>query len=184
MRVIDRARGATLLVDEAYQLTPKDSTRDFGIEALETIMGVIEGSEFTVDDRPAVIFAGYPSDMDRFIAANSGLRRRLTNVFTFENYTHVEIFEICKTMAGKSGFTIITEEAVAVQKMQECFPVEFCATYNAGLARELLIASKGRINVRLFDNVFHATAITKEDLMSITEYDFLQACDHVKRNLC
>jgi len=77
--VINVARGATLLVDEAYQLIPRDgSGRDFGYEAVETLMGCIEGSESTEDDRPCLIFAGYPEDMKRFINSNSGLRRRVT----------------------------------------------------------------------------------------------------------
>ena len=57
--VIDSARGGTLLIDEAYQLMPVDSPRDVGIEAIETIMGTIEGYANITSDMPAYIFAGY-----------------------------------------------------------------------------------------------------------------------------
>jgi len=53
---IDKARGGTLLIDEAYQLMPPESPRDFGLEALETIMASIEGEQETLTDRPAYIF--------------------------------------------------------------------------------------------------------------------------------
>ena len=53
MKVINGARGATLLIDEAYQLSPPDSARDFGREAVEAMMGTVEGSEMTEDNRPA-----------------------------------------------------------------------------------------------------------------------------------
>ena len=70
IKVIKRARGATLLVDEAYQLTPEDSPRDFGPEAVETIMKTIEGDSLTTDDRPAYTFAGYPQEMQTFLNIN------------------------------------------------------------------------------------------------------------------
>ena len=72
--IINAARGSTLLVDEAYQLTPPNMNKDFGIEAIETIMATIEGGETTVDDHPAYIFAGYPGDMTRlFSGSKSGV---------------------------------------------------------------------------------------------------------------
>lgn len=55
MKVVNKARGATLLIDEAYQLNQKDLSCDFGIEAIEAVMSTIEGSDMTTDDRPAYI---------------------------------------------------------------------------------------------------------------------------------
>ena len=63
---IEEAKGGVLFIDEAYQLMPKDSTRDFGKEAVETIMNALH------DNDPVFIFAGYPADMERFINANAG----------------------------------------------------------------------------------------------------------------
>ena len=90
-----------MLVDEAYQLTPEDSPRDFGPEALEAIMTTIEGGPVTEDDRPAFIFAGNPSNMKHFKTLNPGLERRITNSFTFADYNYHELSSIFNVMASK-----------------------------------------------------------------------------------
>ena len=88
---IQEAKGGVLFIDEAYQLMPKDSTRDFGKEAVETIMNALH------DNDPVFIFAGYPGDMARFIAANAGLTRRVGRKFNFPDYTPKDIAQIfCK----------------------------------------------------------------------------------------
>ena len=73
--MVEKARGATLFVDEAYRLA-LSTQNDFGPEAVETIMSVIEGGPQTTSNRPAFIFAGYPALMERFISTNPGLKRR------------------------------------------------------------------------------------------------------------
>ena len=57
--MLEDAAGGTLLIDEAYRLVPQNSSRDFGREAMDTIMATIEGSSATTSDRPAFIFAGW-----------------------------------------------------------------------------------------------------------------------------
>lgn len=183
--VINTARGATLLVDEAYQLAPRESPRDFGIEAIETIMGVIEGSEFTSDDRPAFIFAGYPKEMDAFLAANSGLRRRVTDCFTFENYSHLELYLIFVCMATKSGFICEVQQDAAVENMISCFQPEVCEKHNAGISSRLFAESKCSINRRVLTTNIHAeTGTLRTVLMTITHQDFLSACSHVQLKIC
>ena len=56
--VLGGAAGGTLLIDDAYRLVPQDSRRDFGPEAMDTIMATIEESSATTSERPAFIFAG------------------------------------------------------------------------------------------------------------------------------
>jgi SpoVK/Ycf46/Vps4 family AAA+-type ATPase len=92
---IEEAKGGVLFIDEAYQLMPKDSTRDFGKEAVETIMNALH------DNDPVFIFAGYPADMERFINANAGLTRRVGRKFNFPDYTPHDIAQIfCKFKLG------------------------------------------------------------------------------------
>ena len=73
--------------------------KDFGIEAIETIIATIKGGETTVGDRSAYIIAGYPGDITRFPEANQGLRRRVTDISIFDNYSSNNLFEICVEIA-------------------------------------------------------------------------------------
>jgi len=143
-----------LLIDEAYQLIPRDNSgRDFGCEAVETIMSCIEGSECTIDDRPAIIFAGYTEDMDRFVNINSALKRRITDTFIFENYSMNELFQIFEKMASKAGFFVTFDEEIAVTEMNVNFESNICAKLNSGLSRELLCSSKSSVNGRIMQGV-------------------------------
>jgi hypothetical protein len=185
MKVIQSARGATLLVDEAYQLSPGEGGRDFGREAVEAIMGTIEGSDAAVSDRPAFIFAGYPREMDTFLLTNSGLRRRVTDKFIFADYVISELFLIFVKMASKYEFTVQVKEAGAVEEMKTAFPKDICSKYNAGISREIFVASKSNVNARLFASVKLDTdkKALKSALMIITNVDFSFACETVKRKL-
>ena len=172
--MINSARSGTLLIDEAYQLTPRDATRDFGIE---TIMATIEGGPSTDDDRPAYIFAGYTADMERFMSANMGLKRRITDIFNFTNYSRKEIFEIFREMSKKGGFTVQVEEDDALNSMMT-FSEEVCELHNAGIARALLAACRSNINRRVLSMAKTGeTTDLKKELMCITENDFSLACE-------
>ena len=107
--VINDARGSTLFVDEVYRLVPPDSTRDFGIEAKNTLMGCIEGGSQTETDRPAIIMAGYRESMERVISCNRGLARRITDRFVFVYYSVQELVQIIHIMARKNNFIIHDE---------------------------------------------------------------------------
>ena len=60
-------------MDEAYRLVPEDVGRDFGPEALETLMRAMSGGSETATNSPSIILAGYIVPMDRVINANPGL---------------------------------------------------------------------------------------------------------------
>ena len=79
LELIDDDREGTLFVDEVYRLVPPGSTRDFGIEAMDTLMSSIEGGSQTETDRPAMILAGYREAMETVISCNRGLARRMTD---------------------------------------------------------------------------------------------------------
>ncbi|KAJ4760889.1 Protein cfxQ [Rhynchospora pubera] len=86
---IAKAEGGILFVDEAYRLMPyKAGNKDFGIEALEEIMSVMD------EGKTVIIFAGYPKPMKRVINANEGFRRRIEKFFHFDDFTPVELAEI------------------------------------------------------------------------------------------
>ena len=104
--VIDKAMGGVLFIDEAYSLAPSDSFRDFGQEAISTLIKAMEDhkGEFVV------IFAGYKKEMHNFIESNSGIASRIGYSFDFPDYSSDELQEIFMLKMRKSGFTV-TEEA-------------------------------------------------------------------------
>lgn len=183
--IISSARGGTLLIDEAYQLALEDCPRDFGVEAIETVMATIEGDATTSDDRPAYIFAGYPKEMERFLNSNQGLRRRITDTFVFADYSIEDIFNIFVAMAHKQQFTVDVQPSLAHVEMRNCFASELCQMYNAGISREIFVAAKSEVNQRFLQCITQSDArCNQNSLMCITVHDFIAGCRRVQSKLC
>lgn len=95
----DEADEGVLLIDEAYALV-RGGERDFGREAIDTIVKLIEDRR----DRIVVVMAGYPDEMDELIAANPGLRSRFPKVIPFPDYTTDELLAIMDSLGDKGGY--------------------------------------------------------------------------------
>ncbi|WP_238014647.1 AAA family ATPase [Dactylosporangium sp. AC04546] len=96
----DRARGGVLFIDEAYTLSPPDARNDFGREAIDTLVKLMEDHR----DEVVVIVAGYDEEMASFLAANAGLESRFTRHIHFTHYTPDELVAIFENLAGASGY--------------------------------------------------------------------------------
>ena len=96
-KVIQKALGGVLFIDEAYALNGK-SENDFGQEAIDTILKAMEDHR----DELAGIVAGFTDLMDRFIHSNPGLESRFNRFLLFEDYTSDEMLDIYK-MQSKKG---------------------------------------------------------------------------------
>ena len=94
-KVVESALGGVLFIDEAYSLVPKDNDRDFGQEAITTLLKMMEDHK----DDLVVIVAGYKKEMKDFIDANPGLKSRFTTYIDFPDYTKDELTEIFKLRA-------------------------------------------------------------------------------------
>ncbi|MFL6075522.1 MAG: AAA family ATPase, partial [Mycobacteriales bacterium] len=99
---VERALGGVLFVDEAYALAQSDSSRDFGHEAIATLLKLMEDHR----DDLVVIAAGYEREMKGFLAANSGLASRFPRQLHFPDYSDEELVEIFAKMATDAGFTL------------------------------------------------------------------------------
>ncbi len=101
-KVIESAMGGVLFIDEAYSLIPKDSDKDYGPEAVATLLKMMEDykNDFVV------IVAGYEDEMKFFIDSNPGLKSRFTSYINFPDYTPEEMQAIFKLRASKDMFEI------------------------------------------------------------------------------
>ncbi len=97
----DEADEGVLLIDEAYALV-RGGERDFGREAIDTIVKLIEDRR----DRIVVVMAGYPDEMDELIAANPGLRSRFPKVIHFPDYTTGELLTIIDQLGERGGYEL------------------------------------------------------------------------------
>ena len=108
------AYGSVLFIDEAYALFRGDrESRDFGVEALETLIAEMENHR----DDLVVIMAGYPEEMQRLMQSNPGLESRMPYVLEFPNYTGEQLCEIFFRMAKDApcddGFRAAVKEYFA-----------------------------------------------------------------------
>jgi SpoVK/Ycf46/Vps4 family AAA+-type ATPase len=99
--VVESALDGVLFIDEAYSLV-KDAPWDFGPEAIETLLKLMEDHR----ERLIVIVAGYPDKMDEFVASNPGLQSRFTRRIEFEDYSADEMLQIFSQYAASSDFRL------------------------------------------------------------------------------
>jgi type VII secretion ATPase EccA len=110
-RVIRRALDGVLFIDEAYSLAVGDEARDFGPEAIETLLKRMEDYRH----RLVVIVAGYPRLMHRFLLSNPGLRSRFSREITFPDYSTDELVTITDTLAGDYEYVLDDEAKEALR---------------------------------------------------------------------
>ena len=99
----NQATGGVLFIDEAYSLVPADSFRDFGHEAIATLLKLMEDHR----DEVVVIVAGYPKEMQRFVESNPGVASRFPSTIAFADYSPDELWGIFRLYAGKAGFSLL-----------------------------------------------------------------------------
>ncbi|MFJ6104385.1 right-handed parallel beta-helix repeat-containing protein [Streptomyces sp. NPDC092359] len=131
--VFERAFGGVLFIDEAYTLTPGGSGSDFGQEAVDTLLKLMEDHR----DEVVVIAAGYTDEMRRFLASNPGLASRFSRTVEFEHYSSDELVTIMDTYASQSGYDCAEETLDALRDHVARIPRDR-SFGNARTARQIL----------------------------------------------
>ena len=164
-KVIEKAMGGVLFVDEAYALNGK-SENDFGQEAIDTLLKAMEDHR----DDLVVIVAGYTDLMDKFIHSNPGLESRFNRFLLFEDYSLDELMAIFKMRCGK-GYTLSPE---AEPPVRDYIAEESADGDGFGNARgvrnifeHILVAQNNRLA--------KMETVTREDLMMLLPEDVMHA---------
>ena len=165
-KVIEKAMGGVLFIDEAYALNGKGDN-DFGQEAIDTLLKAMEDHR----DDLVVIVAGYDGLMEKFIQSNPGLESRFNRYLHFDDYTLDEMLEIFKMQCRKSQYTLSPD---AEQDVKDFIYDENADGVTFGNARGVR---------NLFEQILTAQAnrlakmesFTKDDLMTLTRDDVLHA---------
>jgi SpoVK/Ycf46/Vps4 family AAA+-type ATPase len=100
--VVQDAMDGVLFIDEAYALAMNKGDKDFGQEAIDTLLKRMEDHR----DRLAVIVAGYPDEMKEFVNSNPGLKSRFNRFFYFEHYEPEELLQIFDIFMENASFTL------------------------------------------------------------------------------
>jgi probable Rubsico expression protein CbbX len=108
---VKKALGGVLFIDEAYYLHRPENERDYGQEAIEVLLSVMESERH----RLVVIMAGYQEPMNEFFLANPGMGSRIAHHIHFPDYEPDELVEIATMMVGGQGFEFSEEAEKAMR---------------------------------------------------------------------
>jgi probable Rubsico expression protein CbbX len=164
--VIKKAMGGVLFIDEAYYLYKPENERDYGAEAIEILLQVMENNR----DDLVVILAGYKDRMDKFFHSNQGMRSRIAHHIEFPDYGVDELLHIAKLMLASQNYRFSAEGEKA---FAEYIPLRMKLGHfaNARSIRNALDRARLRQANRLFGN--RNKSLSKTDLMTLEADDIL-----------
>jgi probable Rubsico expression protein CbbX len=163
--ILKKAMGGVLFIDEAYYLYRQENERDYGQEAIEILLQVMENQREDL----VVILAGYASRMDQFFRSNPGFRSRIAHHIDFPDYADGELMSIAQTMLAAQHYKFSPEGAsafesyIAARRRQPLFS-------NARSIRNALDRARLRHASRYFE---HEGPVLIDDLMTIDAIDVL-----------
>jgi len=162
--VLKKAMGGVLFIDEAYYLYKPDNERDYGAEAIEILLQVMENQR----DDLVVILAGYKERMDTFYESNPGLSSRIANHVDFPDYEPDELLQIGTSMLEEQQYQLTNDaklallEYITIRKEQPLFA-------NARSIKNALDRARMRQANRIFES--SDKVLTKVDLTTIQVED-------------
>jgi probable Rubsico expression protein CbbX len=162
--ILKRAMGGVLFIDEAYYLYRPDNERDYGQEAIEILLQVMENNREDL----VVILAGYADRMDRFFQSNPGFRSRIAHHIDFPDYSDAELLAIAEALLADQHYRFDEEartlmaDYIVKRRQQPHFA-------NARSIRNALDRARLRQANRLFSDT--DGPVTSDDLSTIKAAD-------------
>ena len=166
--VLKKAMGGVLFIDEAYYLYKPDNERDYGQEAIEILLQVMENQR----DELVVVLAGYKEPMDKFFESNPGLSSRIANHIDFPDYTVEELLKISKIMLDEQQYQLTPEAEIALSQYIQ-LRKEKPLFANARSIKNALDRARMRQANRIFDS--RGQVLTKKELVNLEAEDILQS---------
>jgi probable Rubsico expression protein CbbX len=165
--ILKKAMGGVLFIDEAYYLYRPENERDYGQEAIEILLQVMENHR----DDLVVILAGYKDRMDTFFQSNPGMSSRIAHHIDFPDYSENELTQIAGKMVGGMNYEL---DAEAEKAMQEYIQLRKQQPHfaNARSIRNALDRARLRQANRIFKLAMEGTAtVTAQELSTISADD-------------
>jgi probable Rubsico expression protein CbbX len=165
--VLKRAMGGVLFIDEAYYLHRQENERDYGQEAIEILLQVMENQRNDI----VVILAGYRDRMDQFFSSNPGMGSRIAHHIDFPDYDLDELVAIARIMLDHQRYTFSSDAEPAFRELlsRRMTQPRFA---NARSVRNALERARLRQANRL---VSEGRLATRDDLMRIEAADIYKS---------
>jgi probable Rubsico expression protein CbbX len=165
--VLKRAMGGVLFIDEAYYLHRQENERDYGQEAIEILLQVMENQRNDI----VVILAGYRDRMDQFFSSNPGMGSRIAHHIDFPDYDLDSLVAIARIMLDRQRYTFANEAEPAFRELmsRRMTQPRFA---NARSVRNALERARLRQANRL---VSDGSVVTRDDLMRIEAEDIYKS---------
>nr|MDE6568140.1 AAA family ATPase [Lachnospiraceae bacterium] len=165
--LVDQAVGGVLFIDEAYALVNPDVPNDFGMEAVDTLVKLMEDHR----DDLVIIVAGYTEEMKSFLKCNTGLVSRFNKFINFPNYSNQELLEILDVMASNAGLTIEQDAKEAIgHRLEQMDPEQKEEFGNARGIRNMF----EKIVMNQANRLITQSHPSREMLMTILKDDIVQ----------
>jgi probable Rubsico expression protein CbbX len=165
--VVKRAFGGVLFIDEAYYLHRLENERDYGPEAIEVLLQVMESERQNL----VVVMAGYKDRMEDFFQANPGMGSRVAHHIDFPDYDVDELMQIARLMVDQQGYELSRDAVAALRDYIER-RLERPRFANGRSIRNAIERARMRQATRLFDS---DRKLTKRDLVTVHAADILQS---------
>jgi probable Rubsico expression protein CbbX len=164
--VLKRAYGGILFIDEAYYLHRPENERDYGVEAIEILLQVMENER----ERLVVVLAGYRDRMDEFFALNPGMASRVAHHIDFPDYGTDELMAIGRLMLADASYELSPEAEHALRGSLErgAAAPQFA---HARSVRNAVERARLRHANRIYEAVRDGGAASPRDLMRIEAQD-------------
>jgi probable Rubsico expression protein CbbX len=184
---LQKAQGGILFIDEAHHLYKPDNERDYGSEAIELLLQVMENQR----DDLIIIFAGGKDKIDSFFNSNPGVSSRIGNHVDFPDYTVSDLTEIAKFLLNNENRFKYTSESLNILIFYLQQLITFPAFANARTIKiflnQLFAYQASRVEKRLILNgkldYNSLVTIEKEDFLGFTVDDFINIIGSEKVNL-
>ena len=165
--VLDRARGGVLFIDEAYALSrSNDDGKDFGREVIEMLVKEMS----TPNNDIAIIVAGYPDEMQRFIDSNAGLRSRFKHHYDFKDFVPQELNAIAGYAAEQQGIRIGAGAAAKLESIiLQSYRRRDKAFGNARFVHSLVEKAKIQMALRIMNDSEQPVEALSDELLSTVE---------------